>query len=396
MSLRGRHSRSTGDAVGTQAPRRDIQVLRALAVALVVACHAKVPGFAGGFVGVDIFFVISGYVITTSLLRSSEQRLGAQLLSFYARRVRRIAPAASLVLSATAIVGYLLLKKNYPLTLNDDIRWASLFGENVRLIHTSSNYFIPGLTPSLVTQFWSLAVEEQFYIVYPLLLLSALAWTPKRARRVVTLVLVGAGVIVSAWWSWRVTGTQPISAYYSPFTRFWEIGLGCLVALLPEHWTIRWRPLNGAVSVGALVVVGVAMHHLSGASVYPGVLAWWPCGATALLLLCGRRGGWAGGLTFLSAPPVLYLGEISYSLYLFHYAWLIMPQYFPSFPNNGLDRVGEVACSLACAMLSYHLIENPIRHSRRLAGDTFASFVVLLIAIAVVWNATAIVNHLVG
>jgi len=154
MSLRGRHSRSTGDAVGTQAPRRDIQVLRALAVALVVACHAKVPGFAGGFVGVDIFFVISGYVITTSLLRSSEQRLGAQLLSFYARRVRRIAPAASLVLSATAIVGYLLLKKNYPLTLNDDIRWASLFGENVRLIHTSSNYFIPGLTPSLVTQFW--------------------------------------------------------------------------------------------------------------------------------------------------------------------------------------------------------------------------------------------------
>jgi peptidoglycan/LPS O-acetylase OafA/YrhL len=373
--------------------RYDIQVLRAVAIILVISNHAKVPFCTGGFIGVDVFFVISGFVITESLLRPSDIRIYSRLIDFYVKRIRRIIPAASLTLAATVIVAYCVLRNAYPTNLNVDVRWASLFSENIHLVKTGSNYLIPGIAPSLVTQFWSLAVEEQFYLVYPVLFLSTIAIAPKRFRMHSLRIFLIAGITTSAWWSWKITGTQQIASYYSPFTRFWELGIGGFVALLPEQWKIKQLPINIFISLAATTALIYELVKLNDQSAYPGVIAWIPCIATVLLLLTGKSGQKWSGYNSLSVRPIRYIGDISYSLYLFHYAWLIFPEYLPGFQNNAMDRIGEVSCSFICAALSYHLIENPIRNSKKLKYDKFASFLLLPICIAITWNATLFINY---
>src|SRR5579875_2799998 len=211
--------------------RPDIQGLRAVAVLLVIADHAGIPGFGGGYVGVDVLFVISGYVITRLLLRETDKGLRRGLADFYARRVRRIVPAATATLVGTVLAAGLLLGPRMNPDLPGDVRWASLFAANLRLMRTGSNYFVPGIQPSLVTQFWSLAVEEQFYLVYPLLVFVAAAVAGRHRRRVLASALLVA-VAASGWWSVHLSLTRPALAYYSPFTRFWELGVGCLLAVL--------------------------------------------------------------------------------------------------------------------------------------------------------------------
>jgi peptidoglycan/LPS O-acetylase OafA/YrhL len=225
--------------------RRDIQGLRALAVVLVIADHAGAPGFSGGFVGVDVFFVISGYVITQLLLREAPKGARRGLADFYSRRIRRIVPAATATLVVTIVAAELLLGARLNPLLPGDVRWASLFAANVRFISTGSNYFVPGMHPSLVTHFWSLAVEEQFYIVWPVVVFSiARLVDPRYWHRALAATLI-AGIAVSAWWSIHLSAGNPVVAYYSPFTRFWELGLGCLLAVvassrpIPFVWLAR-------------------------------------------------------------------------------------------------------------------------------------------------------------
>ena len=172
----------TGDRTAHQTFRPDIQGLRAVAVILVILAHASVPGFEGGYLGVDVFFVISGFVITSLLLRQPPRHVRQNLAYFYARRIRRIVPAATLTLVGTTFAAYFLLGTNFVPQLLGDVRWASLFSANFRLIHTGSNYFIPGVAPSLVTHYWSLAVEEQFYLFFPLVVFSLTWLTPLRSR----------------------------------------------------------------------------------------------------------------------------------------------------------------------------------------------------------------------
>ena len=372
--------------------RPDIQGMRALAVVLVILAHAEVPGFDGGYVGVDVFFVISGYVITGLLLRQPDGPIRRNLAHFYSRRIRRIVPAATLALVGTVAAAYWLLGANFNTQLLGDVRWAALFSANFRLINTGSNYFIPGIAPSLVTHFWSLAVEEQFYLVYPLALFSLTWLAPSRHRtRKLGLFLVAA-IVCSAWWSYHLTIYNPVSAYYSPFTRFWEIALGALVSLAPAAWAKRTPQLNSAAALVAFVVILVAAVRLNDHSVYPGVLAWWPCAATAVLLYTGQASS-GGGVNWLSYRPCRYVGDISYSLYLWHFVWLMLPLQMVHPPNSAF-KVVELAGAVACAVASYHLVENPIRRSRQLDRDGWSVVLLLVVCLAISWDASLVVGHL--
>ena len=384
----------TGDRTAHQTFRPDIQGLRAVAVILVILAHASVPGFEGGYLGVDVFFVISGFVITSLLLRQPPRHVRQNLAYFYARRIRRIVPAATLTLVGTTFAAYFLLGTNFVPQLLGDVRWASLFSANFRLIHTGSNYFIPGVAPSLVTHYWSLAVEEQFYLFFPLVVFSLTWLTPLRSRATSLGLFLAAAIAASAWYSWHLTPISPTVAYYSPFTRFWEIALGGLVAILPAAWARRTPNLNAVLAVVALVGLAAAVWRLNVASVYPGLLAWWPCGTTAILLWTGQASTPGGPSSWLSWRPLRYVGDISYSLYLWHYVWLMLPLQMVHPPTSPWARVIEVAGAFACAVISYHLLENPIRHSKRLDRDGVAVALMLIICVGLSWDATLWVGHL--
>jgi peptidoglycan/LPS O-acetylase OafA/YrhL len=390
----GETSAVTGDPTARQRFRPDIQGLRAIAVILVILAHASVPGFEGGYIGVDVFFVISGFVITTLLRRQPERRVRHNLAYFYARRIRRIVPAATLTLVATTLAAYFLLGSNFIPQLLGDVRWSSLFSANFRLIRTGSNYFIPGIAPSLVTHYWSLAVEEQFYLFFPLVVFSLTWLTPLRNRATSLGLFVVAAICASAWYSWHLTPISPTVAYYSPFTRFWEIALGALVALLPGAWARRTPGINAVLGVVAALGLAVAVWRLNTMSVYPGVLAWWPCGTTAVLLWTGQASATGGPATWLSWRPLRYVGDISYSLYLWHYVWLMLPLQMVQPPTSPWAREIEIAGAFACAVISYHLLENPIRHSKRLDRDNVAVALMLLICVGLSWDATLLVGHL--
>jgi peptidoglycan/LPS O-acetylase OafA/YrhL len=381
---------------GSETPhfRPDIQGLRAVAVVLVILVHASVPGFEGGYVGVDIFFVISGFVITGLLMRQPPRSIRRNLAYFYANRIRRIVPAATLTLIATVIAAYVLLGVNFETSLLGDVRWAALFSMNFRLINTGSNYFIPGIAPSLVTHYWSLAVEEQFYLFYPLVVFS-LTWLTPREHRARTLgFFLVVAVVASAWWSYHLTPINSVAAYYSPFTRFWELALGGLIAVIPAAWVRRSPRANSLVALAAVVVLGFAVAHLNANSLFPGVLAWWPCGAAAALLLTGQASVRGAPATWLSWRPVRYVGDISYSLYLWHYPWLMLPLQLVHPFSSATARIVEVAGAATCAVLSYHFVENPIRHSKRLVRDGWATALLLLICVALSWDVTLVIGRL--
>jgi peptidoglycan/LPS O-acetylase OafA/YrhL len=374
--------------------RPDIQGMRAVAVILVILVHASVPGVEGGYVGVDVFFVISGFVITRLLLRQPRRNIARNLGDFYANRIRRIVPAATLALVVTVIAAYALLGVNFDTSLLIDVRWASLFGENFRLIHTASNYFVPGLAPSLVTHFWSLAVEEQFYLCYPIIIFSLTWVTPRRYRILAIAIFLVMAIAISAWWSWHLTTLNPVAAYYSPFTRFWELALGGLTAVIPAQWARRTPKVNSFFAVAAVVALCTAAVRLSGTSVFPGVVAWWPCLASATLLWTGQSSVRGAPASWLSWRPLRYIGDISYSLYLWHYPWLILPEQMVHPLTSPFARVIEIMGATACAVVSFHLVENPIRHSRRLLRDGWATALLLFVCVALSWDATLLIARL--
>ncbi|MGH9019731.1 MAG: acyltransferase family protein [Acidimicrobiales bacterium] len=373
--------------------RPEVQGLRAVAVALVIANHAGVPCFAGGYLGVDVFFVISGFVITGLLMRQPHVSIRRNLAEFYSRRIRRIVPAATLVLVVTVVAARWLLGANFDPALIVDSRWATFFAANFRFIQTSANYFIPGLSPSLITHYWSLGVEEQFYLCYPIALFT-LTWLAPARRRVGVLAgFLVLGVAASSWWSAHLTHVNAIAAYYSPFTRFWELALGGLIAVIPAAWPARAPRLSSVVSVVAVVALGLAVWRLSAASAYPGVLAWWPCLACAAIIVTGRASLPGAPASWLSTRPALYVGDLSYSLYLWHYAWLMLPAQLAIPLTTPADRALEVAGAVACSVASFHLMENPLRHSRRLAHDHWATALLLACCVALVIDVTMVVAH---
>jgi peptidoglycan/LPS O-acetylase OafA/YrhL len=385
------------ESLHTNKFRTDIQLLRAIAVLLVIFYHASVPHFGGGYIGVDVFFVISGFVITNVLQRSPKENAFLQLTTFYARRIRRLLPAASLVLITTVVVTYFFLGPNFGIPLLSDVRFASLFSLNFHFIASGSTYFNPGVPPSLVTHFWSLAVEEQFYLVFPILFLLLRRLFTAGAKTAIVLFLLVV-IVASSWWSVHISASNAVAAYYSPFTRLWELALGALLtqlAPLPSAFSVRVRNALSTVGVAAILL---SAFLLTSASIYPGFLAWIPCAATALVLITSNDSLTTSQRAMKYLRPIVYVGDVSYSLYLWHFVWLMLPLQYAMTINLSTTvmspgvRITQVAGAFLCAALSNRFVEIPIRKSERITNRQ--SLALLLFAACV--GTTLAITYLYG
>jgi peptidoglycan/LPS O-acetylase OafA/YrhL len=350
--------------------RADIQGLRAVAVGLVALDHAKVGPFDGGFVGVDVFFVISGYLITSLLLREADRTGRVSLRDFYARRARRILPAALLVIVATLVLSVLFLDGAAALLVGEQAVWATFFAANVKFARDSTDYFAADQPASPLQHYWSLAVEEQFYLLWPLILLAALVLLRKRfggPHRPAILVLLVA-TAASLAWSLYSTGHSPLSAYFSTTARAWELAIGALgAAALP--YLARVGPMVRGVGswVGVALILYAALAY-DPATPFPGHAAAVPVVGAALLLLGGHGAvrSW-GPQGLLSVAPMRWIGDWSYSLYLWHWPLIVVAAYVWK-PVSGWTGIAVLLVATALSAATYRWVETPFRHAPALTG----------------------------
>lgn len=365
LSPRGSHDdRPSVGSHHTSAPgfRPDVQGLRALAVVLVALDHARIGPFHGGYIGVDVFLVISGFLITGLLLREAERSGRVSLLDFYARRAKRILPAATLVLVVTAIAGYFLLSGIAAVRLFKDTVWATLFAANIKFARDETDYFAQDAAVSPIQHYWSLAVEEQFYLLWPLLVLAltAIFAARGRLRRAVALTITAACVASFAWALLSVADS-PRGAYFSTPARVWELGLGAATAAA----LLRLRRLPPGLLAGAswlgLAMVAVAALGFDAETRVPGAPALLPVVGTALLLGGGVGAAAWGPQRLLSLAPARWVGDRSYSFYLWHWPALVLVGVATGSTVGGWTGLAVLAGALALSDLTYRFVENPFR-----------------------------------
>ncbi|HZO24321.1 MAG TPA: acyltransferase family protein [Steroidobacteraceae bacterium] len=362
--------------------RADIDGLRGLAVGLVVAYHAFPLFRTGGFIGVDVFFVISGYVISQVILRAL--RAGTFSLSdFYRRRVRRIVPALLLVLAACCLVGWYLMLPSELLWLGHSIKWCVPFLANLYFARTGGGYFEPSAELNPLMHLWSLAVEEQFYIVWPLLLALAV-------KRGITMHFMGGvfalSLAFSIWSAWHGT-----PHFYTPATRAWELAAGGILAawqdLTPRAVIGRdaAKQAPTRLSLQAISVLGLMLIVVGGVCwttdrAIPGSWSLLPTAGAALLLATGPHTV-SGG--FLASRPMVLLGKISYPLYLWHWPTLAFTLVvLGHHPSAGIASI-EMGIAGLAAYGTYRLIESPIRYGRlgrKAVAPLLAGLVLLTLA----------------
>ncbi|SCG44963.1 acyltransferase family protein [Micromonospora halophytica] len=353
--------------------RGDIEGMRAVAVLLVLLGHAGVPYLPGGFVGVDVFFVISGFLITGLLIEEFDRRGRISLTAFYARRAKRLLPAAATVLLATLLLTYFFLPRTRWSATAWDVVASAGYAMNWRMAAESLDYANVDQAPSILQHFWSLAVEEQFYLVWPLLLIM-LGWIAHRRRRGRTgLLLLGLALIAlpSFGWALVVSPTDP-SAYYVTTTRMWELAVGGAVAVTAAWLSRTPRAMAAPLAWAGLVTVGVSAVLIDTEAGFPGSAAPGPTLGAAAVVAFGSAAGRAGPALLLGQRPLRAVGAISYSLYLWHWPLLIAAQaHFGDLSTGGALAV--VAASAIPATLTYHYIENPLRRSRSLTERPIAA-----------------------
>jgi peptidoglycan/LPS O-acetylase OafA/YrhL len=339
--------------VSTTEFRPDIEGLRGISILLVLLFHAGLPWVPGGFIGVDVFFVISGFLITGKLWRESQAAGGLNITRFYAWRIRRLLPAALVAVALIALAGLLLVAPLDRGEMAVDGAASALSLANMRFIG-SVDYFAPTSSPSPFLHFWSLSVEEQFYLVWPALILL-LTWRGGGRRRVILALF--AAVLASFALSLWLTDASPARAFYLLPTRVWQLGAGGLLALLLVAGTSRRAGLAAWVGLGTILLAGVV---LTAEMPYPGLGALLPTlGAVALLY-----GGAApsGPLRALTSAPLRFLGKISYSLYLWHWPLLVLPVLWLERALAPIEVAAAVAASIAVAWLSWRFVEQPFRY----------------------------------
>ena len=387
MSVAIDRSAATVDEAGTPPGDRkfrpDVQGMRAIAIFLALVYHAGLPGFSGGYVGIEVFFVISGFVITGLLLREREGTGGTSLRNFYGRRARRIIPAATLVIIVTVIVTYHSLGPLVGHETAVDGQWAALFLANVHFEAVHTNYLVAQVPPSPLLNYWSLGVEEQFYIVYPALFLLIGWWARKRSFRARLTVVLVAVIIVSYAMSIVLTSTNAQSAYFSLFTRSWELALGGLIAVHGRYFQRIPQAWAAVASWVGLLVIMVASVTLTGSSVYPGALVAIPTLGAGVVIAAGAAQPTWGVERMLRRKSFQFLAAISFPLYLWH--WPILEIAAQSRGVTSLPAWESILLLLLAgviATLTYYFFENPIRHSRFLARRRWASLLMGLCLIA--------------
>jgi peptidoglycan/LPS O-acetylase OafA/YrhL len=343
----------SGDAAAedrnhARAFRADIQGLRAIAVLSVVLYHANPNWMPGGFVGVDIFFVISGYLIA-GILMGELERKQYSLVGFYERRVRRLFPALFVMLAYAAAAGALLLPPDAYNGFAKDAFATIFFVSNVTY-YFQAGYFDPEAQLKPLLHTWSLAVEEQFYLLFPPLLAGLYAIARKRVRLVLAMLALASLLACEA----AVQRNEPAAFFLAPFRAF-ELLLGAVLARLAfADWSQRWRD---GLSLLGLVLIAIGLFGLSEQSVFPGVSALLPCLGAAALLCAGAGGSSAGG-RIVSGPFFNFFGSISYSLYLWHWPVLVFARYALVAPPTPLQTALLIGLAVLAATASYFLVER--------------------------------------
>ena len=431
-----RGERTQAEAAAGTVARTDIQGLRAVAVAAVVLYHLWPHRLTRGYVGVDVFFVISGFLITSHLLRRPVVTVRG-LLDFWARRVRRLIPAATLVLAATLVAAALWLPTTARRVTILESLAAMFYVENWRLAATETDYLAAGHAATPVQHFWSLSIEEQFYLLWPVLLGAAAlaaAWLarrlarrpegrapdPQRTALLAAGGVVGAVALASFAWSVHLTATAPAAAYFVSTTRAWELALGGLVAVLtsrpaaasppgqpspssscaksqdPGRTPAARRDLALPRTIAAcagLAAVVVAAVTFTGATPFPGWAALLPTGGAALVLAADADGLPLGPGRLLARRPLQWLGDISYGVYLWHWPLIVILPFALGGELRNLTLLALLGASLLLGWLSKVLVEDRVRHHRALTGRPGPSFLLLLGCVAVVTALGVVLLH---
>ncbi|NMR31274.1 acyltransferase [Arthrobacter sp. SF27] len=349
--------------------RPDIQGLRALAVSLVVIYHLWPERVTGGYVGVDVFFVISGFLITSHLIRKPPLT-GREMAQFYGRRIRRLLPASFAVLAATAVATRLVSAPTQWEGIAKEIIASALYVQNWVLAGSSVDYLAEGNDPTPTQHFWSLAVEEQFYLVWPLVIMAAFWIAAKRRLRAGVLVryAIAAVVVISLVVSVLATATEPGAAYFITPTRMWELAIGGLVGSVAPLTVSRLNPSANAVlawvGILAIVVAGVTYTE---ATPFPGSAALLPVLGTALAILAGSNSS-SSPTRIFRWTPVQWLGGISYSVYLWHWPLIVLVPYVSGGELGWLDKAVILVATIVLAALSKTFIEDKFRFTKSAQG----------------------------
>jgi len=331
-----------------------IQSLRALAALLVLIYHADL--LPGGYIGVDIFYVISGYLITNLLLREIQERKTIAFTAFYARRFKRLLPASFVVVIATGITGWALLPTTYRAEFGRDLIAASTYISNFLFALWNADYQNLGTTPSPFIHFWSLAVEEQFYLFWPILILILFRINGRKGVFYGVLAVASLSFIFSLY----LTERSPVWSFYILPTRAWEMAIGALILFVSERSKKRFfsKPQWGLVAV---LLLGISSFIYNENTAFPGTAAIVPVLATALLILSMEK--WPPFLDrFSRRATVQWLGKISYPLYLWHWPVLVIPKLYLARELNPFEIALATVLILVLSDLTHRFIEEPLRY----------------------------------
>ena len=370
--------------------RRDIEGLRGVAVLLVVACHCGISWCAGGFVGVDVFFVLSGYLITGLLAAEYRAESRIDLPRFYARRVRRLLPAGALVLLVTALSALAIDAPQELATAGRAACAAGLYLSNVFFDHGAADYFAPDVGANPVLHTWTLGVEEQFYLIWPLLILVVGRGLHATRR---SIGILGAITALSFACCLYATRHAPTFAFYELPARAWEFAAGGLLALVPAPRGAALRGLAAAAGFAGIALIVATGVLLPGGAGFPGWIALLPVAGTLAALFAGAAAPGRGIGVVLASAPLQFVGARSYSWYLWHWPFIVFSGAL--FPGVGVGgKVVAAVASLAAATLTFTLVERPIRQSAYLIARPGLSLgLAAAVTLLTVGASSAIVLH---
>jgi len=350
--------------------RFDIQALRALAVLLVVGFHFDVPGVSGGFIGVDIFYVISGYLISSLLMRELEEKGTVDLSAFYARRIKRLLPSAVLVFLVTIFAVTAVYSPHETRAATSSSIASLSYLSNFWFALNATDYLNATSSEDPFLHSWSLAVEEQFYLIWPIIFF--LMWKFKNRKRAVliglsclTIVSFVCGLVVIQW-------NQPWAFFMSPL-RAWEFSLGAIVLLVKKNSSRRFLS-EIFLLTGFFTILGAAYFY-SNSTFYPGAAALLPVIGTCAMLHAGENASPANAIIgrLVRTDFVQLIGNVSYSWYLWH--WPVAVLLHELRYDSPLEKFYGILMSFVLALLTLYLIENPVRRMRRLTTASYTTIV---------------------
>ncbi|MCO5223642.1 MAG: acyltransferase, partial [Thermomicrobiales bacterium] len=346
--------------------RPDIEGLRAIAVILVLLDHAGLARFSGGYVGVDVFFVLSGFLITGLLMTEAGETGTISIGRFYARRARRLLPAATLVLIVTVLLSYQVFGQLRANRVAEDARWAALFASNFRFIQQGTDYLGSQQEPSPLQHFWSLAVEEQFYVVWPLLILLLASIAKGISMRLKLGVALTLMIATSFAYSVHLTAVDRTTAYFSPLPRASELAAGALLAVL-SPWLLKVPRTAGTV----LSWTGVALILWSAVTfdahtVFPGTAMLVPVVGTLMAVAGGSIAPAGGAEVLLGRSPMQWTGKMSYGIYLWHWPVILLAAGYAGRELSVRENLLLYVPAIAIAAVTFSMIEDPIRSAKSL------------------------------